>query len=143
MLLSDLIAFIKKTQEEKSKKAFPWADAELGQYLSWAFSNDYMFVDSDENGIVGLLIAYPLPYGSDGSINTLLPSDIGVSKNNEHLKELVIMDGIFKTKTARKHITNKFMQRFPNWKNQKKWATRKLKPTVLTNRYIELTLTLN
>lgn len=143
MLLSDLISFIKTTQKEKSKKAFPWADAELGQYLSWAFSNDYMFIDSDENGLAGLLIAYPLPYGSDGSIQTLLPSDLGVSKEMEHLKELVIMDGIFKSSKARKNITSKFMQRFPNWKMQKKWATRKLKPTVLSNRYIELTLNLN
>lgn len=143
MLLTDLIQFIKTTHSETKKQAFPWTDEGLSQYLAWAFSRDYLFVDSDENGLTGCLVAYPLPISSDGSIQSLLPSNVDVAKENEHIKEIVIMDGIFKAPKARKTITHKFMKRFPNWKNQKKWATRKLKPTVLNNRYIQLTGELN
>ena len=143
MLLTDLIQFIKTTHSETKKQAFPWTDEGLSQYLSWAFSRDYLFVDSDENGLTGCLVAYVLPMSSDGSIQSLLPSDIDVAKENEHLKEIVIMDGIFKTTKSRKIITNKFMKRFPNWENQKKWATRKVVPKVLNNRYIQLTGELN
>ncbi|CAK0767235.1 hypothetical protein CCP3SC1AL1_400014 [Gammaproteobacteria bacterium] len=143
MLLTDLIQFIKTTHIETKKRVFPWNDEGLTQYLAWAFSKDYLFVESDENGLTGCLVAYPLPISSDGTIQSLLPSDNDVSKQFEADNELVIMDGIFKTSKARKTITQKFMKRFPNWKNQKKWATRKVKPTVLSNRYIELTGALN
>ena len=140
MLLSDLIAFIKKTQEDKSEKAFPWADESLGQYLSWAFSNNYLFLESDNNGISGLTIAYPLPFGSDNTIKSVLPSHISISKENEHLKEIAVMDTIFKTETARIAITKKFMERFPNWENQKKVATRKSIVVTLPNKYFKLLL---
>jgi len=143
MLLTDLIQFIKTTHSETKKQAFPWTDEGLTQYLSWAFSRDYLFVDSDENGLTGCLVAYVLPMSSNGSIQSLLPSDIDVAKENEHLKEIVFMDGIFKTTKSRKTIINKFMKRFPNWENQKKWATRKVVPKVLNNRYIQLTGELN
>lgn len=139
MFLSDLIEFIKTTHTDTKKQAFPWTDEGLTQYLSWAFSKNYLFIDSDENGITGALVCYVLPSGSDGSIQSLLPSDIEVHKQNEHLKEIVIMDGIFKTSKSRKTITNKFMKRFPNWEKQKKWAVRKGVSKTLDNRYIHLT----
>jgi hypothetical protein len=149
MLLTDLIQFIKTTHSETKKQAFPWTDEGLAQYLSWAFSRDYLFIDSDENGLTGCGVAYPLQNPSDGSIQSLLPSDNEVIKIWESDKELVIMDGIFKTPKSRKIITHKFMKRFPNWKNQKKWAVRLarntniLSTTVLKNRYIQLTGELN
>jgi hypothetical protein len=143
MLLSDIISLIKTTHTETKNKAFPWTDEGLTQYLAWAFSKDYLFIDSDESGLTGVLVCYVLPIESNGSIQSLLPSDIKVSKADEDVKEIVIMDGIFKTSIARKTITNKFMKRFPNWKAQKKWAMRKTIPTVLNNRYIELTGTIN
>lgn len=139
MFLSDLITFIKKTQEEKSKKAFPWADAELGQYLSWAFSKNCLFVESDEKGINGLLVAYPVNWVFTNDLKSLLPNDAEYTPEQEKEKHICIMDGIFKTKEARKNITVKFTKRFPNWKNQAKWAVRKGNVTELNNRYIQLT----
>lgn len=138
MLLTDLIQFIKTTHSETKKQAFPWTDEGLTQYLSWAFSRDYLFVDSDENGLTGCLVAYVLPNPNNGSIGSMLPQEEDVLKKDEHLKEIVIMDAISKTPKSRKTITNKFMKRFPNWKNQKKIALRKMKPVILPNRYIEL-----
>lgn len=140
MLLSDLITFIKKTQEVKSKKAFPWADDALGQYLTWAFSKNYLFLEADNDGISGLTVAYPLPFGSDKTVASVLPSDIGVSLENEHLKEIAVMDTIFRTETARVAITKKFMERFPNWENQKKVASRKNNIVTLPNKYFKLLL---
>jgi hypothetical protein len=143
MLLSDIISLIKTTHTETKKQAFPWTDEGLAQYLAWSFSKDYLFIDSDESGLTGVLVCYVLPNESNGSIQSLLPSDIKVIKADEDVKDIVIMDCIFKTSIARKTITNKFMKRFPNWKAQKKWAMRKTIPTVLNNRYIELTGTIN
>ena len=143
MLLTDLIQFIKTTHSETKKQAFPWTDEGLSQYLAWAFSRDYLFIDSDENGLTGCLVAYALPNPSDGSIQSLLPQDAEVPKDTEGSKELVIMDGIFKTTKARKNITHKFMKRFPNWENQKKWAVRKQSVKPVNNRYIQLTGELN
>jgi len=134
MLLTDLISFIKETH-----KKFPWADGAIGQYLSWAFSKDYLFVESDENGISGMMIAYPLPKAYDGTNESLLPSDIEFNKNSEKWSELCIMDAIFTTVESRKRIVGKFMQRYPNWESQTKWAVRKGKVKQLTNKYITLT----
>jgi hypothetical protein len=139
MFLSDLITFIKKTQEEKSKKAFPWADAELGQYLSWAFSKNCLFVESDEKGINGLLVAYPVNWVFTNDLKSLLPSDTEFTPEQEKEKHICIMDGIFSNKDVRKRITLQFTKRFPNWKNQAKWAVRKGNVTELNNRYIQLT----
>lgn len=139
MLLSDLISFIKTTQKEKSEKAFPWADAELGQYLSWAFSRNYLFVESGEKGINGVLIAYPVNWVFTNDIKSLLPSDAEYTPEQENEKHICIMDGIFNSKEVRKNITQKFMKRFPNWQNQTKWAVRKGNVTELNNRYIQLT----
>jgi len=140
MLLSDLIIFIKKTQEVKSKKAFPWADDALGQYLTWAFSKNYLFLEADKDGISGLSIVYPLPFESDKTVASILPSDTGINSENEHSKELAIMDTIFKTETARIAMTKKFMERFPNWENQKKVASRKSIVVTLPNKYFKLLL---
>jgi hypothetical protein len=139
MFLSDLISFIKDTQKEKSQKAFPWADTELGHYLSWAFSKNCLFVESDEKGINGLLIAYPINWVFTNDIKSLLPSNAEFTPEQENEKHLCIMDGIFNTKEARKNITIKFTKRFPNWQNQTKWAVRKGNVTELNNRYIQLT----
>ena len=139
MLLADIITFIKKTQEEKSAKAFPWADDELGQYVSWAFSKNCLFLESDEKGISGLLIAYPVNWVFTNDVKHLLPSDAEFTPEQEKEKHISIMDGIFKTTEARKNITLKFTKRFPNWKNQAKWAVRKGNVTELNNRYIQLT----
>jgi hypothetical protein len=139
MLLADIITFIKKTQEEKSTKAFPWADDELGQYVSWAFSKNCLFLESDEKGINGLLIAYPVNWVFTNDVKHLLPTDAEFTPEQEKEKHISIMDGIFKTTEARKNITLKFIKRFPNWKNQAKWAVRKGNVTELNNRYIQLT----
>jgi hypothetical protein len=134
MLLSDLIAFIKKTHKD-----FPWADDAIGQYLSWAFSKDCLFVESDENGLSGMMIAYPLADHADGSTKSLLPVDYESNPNWEKWTDICVMDAIYTTKESRLKIVDKFMKRFPNWEHQTKWAIRGKKTVKLTNRYIQLT----
>lgn len=134
MLLSDLISFIKKTHKD-----FPWADDALSQYLSWAFSKDCLFVESDENGFSGMMVAYPLANHSDGSTKSLLPADYEGNPNWEKWTDICVMDAIYTTKDSRLKIVDKFKKRFPNWEHQTKWAVRDKKPIKLTNRYIQLT----
>ena len=134
MLLSDLITFIKKTHKD-----FPWADDAIGQYLSWAFSKDCLFVESDVNGLSGMMIAYPLATHADGSTESLLPTDYESNPNWEKWTDICIMDAIYTTKETRLKIVDKFMKRFPNWEHQTKWTIRGKKTVKLTNRYIQLT----
>ena len=143
MLLTELIQFIKHTHRIKNKESFQWTDEGLVQYLSWAFSRDYLFIDSDENGLTGCLVVYPLPSPSDGSTKSLLPSDSIILRDDEISKELVLMDMICNTSKSRHNIMNKFMKRFPNWMHQKKWAGRRNTIKVLENRWVELTSKLN
>lgn len=143
MLLTEITEFIKKTQEEKGKQVFPWSNDGLSQYLAWAFSKDYLFLESNENGLTGILIVYPVDKVKDMKISKLLPTDKEFNSEQESKADLVIMDGIFKNKQSRKQITNKFMKRFSNWKSQNKMAIRNQKPVLLNNRYIELTGAIN
>jgi hypothetical protein len=136
MLLTELIAFIKKTHKD-----FPWADDAIGQYLSWAFSKDCLFVESDKNGLSGMMIAYPLTVPSDGSTKSLLPVDYESNPNWEKSTDICVMDAIYTTKESRLKIVDKFIKRFPNWEHQTKWAIRKKKTVKLNNRYIQLTKT--
>jgi hypothetical protein len=155
MLLSEIVNFIKEQQDFERKKfseetlrgrilkTFPWDANSMEQYITWAFSRDYLLTDWDENGITGLTVAYVLPFGAGNDISSILPYETDVPKEHEHQKSITIMDTIFKTPTARKNITQKFMKRFPNWKNQKKYGNRKGIPVVLSNKYIELVGGLN
>jgi len=139
MFLTDLIHFLKTTHLEAKKQEFPWSDESLAQYLTWAFSRDYLFIDSDENGLTGVLTVYLLPKPYNGTTDSVLPSDVEILKDEEGTKDICFMDGVFKNAKARKTIINKFMKRFPNWENQKKLAVRKGSVKELDNRYIQLT----
>lgn len=140
MLLRDIVSFIRQMQKEKAKKAFLWADTSLEQYISWAFSRNYLFFESDENGLTGIGICYLLPTPCDGTVYSMLPSDAIIEKNEEASKEMCLMDIIFKTKSARTAILKRMMQRFPNWENQTKWACRKGKIIKIPNHYAKLSI---
>lgn len=143
MLLTKLVTFIRQTHEHKQGTAFPWADDSLGQYLSWAMSRDYLFVTQDNDEPTGISVVYPLADPYDGKFSQVLPYDKEVPKSEESTKDLVIMDSIFRNDEARKVITAQFMERYPNWKEQRKFATRKGVVSLLNNRYFELTKALN
>ena len=139
MLLTKLVTFIRQTHEHKEGTAFPWADDSLGHYLSWAMSKDYLFVAQDVGEPTGVSVVYPLPNAYDGKFTQVLPFDEDVPKAEEASKDLVIMDSIFKNDAARQTLTTQFMERYPNWKEQRKFATRKGVVSLLENRYFELT----
>jgi hypothetical protein len=143
MLLTKLVTFIRKTHEHKEGTAFPWSEDSLGQYIAWAFSKDYLFVAQDGGEPTGVSVVYPLPKPYDGKFGQVLPFDEEVPKSEEASKDLVIMDSIFSNEAARKALTGQFMERYPNWKEQRKFATRKGVVSLLENRYFELTKGLN
>lgn len=140
MLLSEIVSFIRQMQKEKSKKVFPWSDDVLEQYISWAFSKNYLFFESDKNGITGVSICYLLPKACDGSIASVMPSDEHISKNEEGSKDICLMDVIFKTPDARRTILKRIMKRFPNWESQRKWACRKKGLVLIPNHYAKLSI---
>lgn len=142
MILTEILQFIKSRQDkEKAKKnnaTFPWADDEIKNYIIWAFQNDYLIIDCEKGKISGVTIAYPLKRPSYNSLSMILPNSALENRDAETNAEIAIMDTIFTTPESRKSITNKFMQRFPNWKNQKKVANRKGKAITLKNNYFNI-----
>lgn len=148
-MLSEIIQFIKKQQElEKAssknpnQNTFPWADDVIEDYIVWAFSRNYLLANYENNELTGLTIAYPLKRKSFGSVSMILPNSANEDKSQESTSELALMDAIFKTPSARKNITEKFTQRFPNWENQTKVANRKGKAVTLKNNYFKLLKTI-
>lgn len=139
MLLTKLVTFIRQTHAHKEGTAFPWKDDALGQYLAWAFSKDYLFVAQQDGEPTGVSVVYPIPKPFDGDFSRMMPFDDEVPKSDEHTKDLVIMDSIFTNDAARISLTSQFMERYPNWKEQRKFATRKKVVSLLNNRYFELT----
>lgn len=139
MLLTQLVAFIRKTHEHKSGEAFPWKDEALQQYLAWAFSKDYLFLAMDVEKPTGVSVVYPIPKPFDGKLTDVLPFDTEVPKSEESSKDLIVMDSIFADEAARKALTTQFMERYPDWKVQRKFAVRKGVVSLLNNRYFELT----
>ena len=122
MPLTDLIQFI-KTNSVKSKRAcFQLDDEGLDMYVKWAFNRDYLILVSDENGISGVCIGYPLPKPWDGFIRNVLPYDQELPKEAEKTNDLFVLDWIATSSESRKKVVTKFCQRFPNWENQKKWG---------------------
>jgi hypothetical protein len=139
MLLTKLVTFIRKTHEHKEGVSFPWKEEALEQYLAWAFSRDYLFVAQQDGEPTGVSVIYPIPKPFDGDFLQMMPFDDEVPKSDEHTKDLVIMDSIFSNAAARIGVTSQFMERYPNWKEQRKFATRKKVVSLLNNRYFELT----
>ena len=136
MLLTDLIHFI-KTNSVKSKRAcFQLDDEGLDMYVKWAFNRNYLFLVSDENGISGLGIAYPLPKSYNGLIRSILPYDEELSLESEKTNDLCIMDWLALTSESRKKLMNKFFERFPNWENQTKLGIHYGKVKQLNNKYM-------
>jgi hypothetical protein len=143
MILCKLIEFIKELPEHKEGAVFPWKDEALGQYLAWAFSKDYLFLYLDGTEPEGVSVVYPVAKPYEGNIVGILPSDEDVPKAEEASKDLIVMDTIFKDEKARQTLTSQFMVRYPNWKEQRKFAVRKGVVSLLNNRYFELTKGLN
>jgi len=143
MLLTQLVKFIREAEEHKDGSAFPWKDEALNQYLAWAFSKDYLFLYLDGTEPKGISIVYPVVKPYESNLAELLPSDEEVPKAEEASKDLIIMDTIFKDDKARQTLTSQFMVRYPNWKEQRKFAVRKGVVSLLNNRYFELTKRLN
>jgi hypothetical protein len=143
MLLTELTKFIRDAEEHKDGSAFTWKDEALGQYLAWAFSKDYLFLYLDGTEPKGISVVYPVSKPYNGTPEELLPSDEDVPKTEEASKDLIIMDTIFRDDKARQTLTSQFMVRYPNWKEQRKFAVRKGVVSLLNNRYFELTKGLN
>jgi len=139
MLLAQLVAYIRRTHEHKSGEAFPWKDEALQQYLAWAFSKNYLFLAQNVTEPTGVSVVYPIPKAFDGKLTDVLPYDEEVPKSEESSKDLIVMDSIFSDEAARKSLTGQFMERYPNWKEQRKFAVRKGVVSLLNNRYFELT----
>jgi hypothetical protein len=143
MLLTELTKFIRDAEEHKDGSAFTWKDEALGQYLAWAFSKDYLFLYLEGKKPMGVSVVYPVSKPYNGTPEELLPSDEDVPKTEEASKDLIVMDTIFKDDKARQTLTSQFMVRYPNWKEQRKFAVRKGVVSLLNNRYFELTKGLN
>lgn len=136
MLLTDLIQFIKTNRNNSNRASFQLNDEGLDMCIKWAFNRDYLLLVSDENGISGFAIVYPLPKPCDWYIKSLIPYDDELAKDAELNNELCVLDWIALNSKARKELINKFMTKFPNWENQNKWGIQRGTIKNLTNKYM-------
>ena len=135
MLLSEIKSFVSEHRSKGRGEAFGFDDMTTEVYLKWAFTNDYLFLVSDNSEITGVGISYPANYNPE-DIESMFSFKDKVPKDKEHLHDLVIMDVISLNTEATKSLANKFKQRFPHWDNAKKWALRFGNPKQITNQYI-------
>ena len=138
MLLSELTSFINANRNKGRREAFGFEGLELKAYLLWAFSFDYLFVVSDESGITGAGVAYPLAKSYDKDEETLFSFSSPVEKSKESQHELCVMDWVAVDKTARKTLVTQFKTRYPFWESQKKWGLQFGEVKELSNKYINL-----
>lgn len=134
MFCSQIKQFILNNRSSGKRECFMWENEGLDAYINWAFSRNNLFYVSDENGPIGVGVAYALPKPYNGSIDSLLPYDDEIE--NEHQKDLVIMDWIAANSNARKILVKQFKQRFWNWENQDKYGVHYGKTKKLNNNYI-------
>jgi hypothetical protein len=136
MLRGELEVFVSKARQTAKRPCFNFINEDLTSYFSWAFSRDYLSLVSDESGITGISIAYPLPKKYDGNLVSLLPFDEILT--NEDDKDLCILDWYATKVDARISLVDKFMKRYPNWENQDKWGRQYGVTKQLSNKYIKL-----
>lgn len=134
MLKSSILEFVFLNRGSGKRDTFMFEDKELNGYIDWAFLNDYLFCVSDENGISGVGVAYPLPKPFDGSVESLLIFEEPLEV--EHDKELVIMDWVATGPVARRGLVKQFKRRFWNWERQKKWGIHYGKVKEFSNKWV-------
>jgi hypothetical protein len=137
MFLSELKSFVAQHRNKGRGEAFGFDDITTEVYLKWAFSHDYLLVDSNESGVTGVAIVYPIKYSYNDPESMFCFKEI-ISKDKEHLYELCIMDVVSLNRKSLKNLVSKFKTRYPYWHNVKKWALRFGNPKEINNKYIEL-----
>lgn len=140
MLKRQIQDFIIEGRESSKRPCFGFTGEHLSSYIDWAFSRDYLILSSDENGINGVAVAYPLPEAFDGEMVKLLPFDIEIKEESD--KDLCVLDWFATSTKARISLVHQFQKRYQNWENQNKFGMQNGVIKKLSNKYINL-LTLN
>lgn len=136
MLLSSLKAFVDLNKSKGRGEAFGFDAVTTEVYLKWAFSHDYLFVSMNGNQIDGIGIVYPIRYKN--TEDSMFSFSEKISKQDEHLHDLCVMDMISLNKESTKNLVNDFKTRYPHWSSCKKWALRFGNIKEITNKYINL-----
>lgn len=140
MLKNQIQEFIIEGKKSSKRPVFGFEGDNLRLYLSWAFSKDYLMLSSDENGISGILIAYPIHESYNGDIKQLHPKDIDI--NDETSKDICVLDMLANSPVARASLVSQFKKRFWNWEKQNKYAIQHGMVKAISNKFIKH-LTLN
>lgn len=130
-----LIAFIEDNRFKGRGESFGWTGDNLKVYLHWAARFNYLFVSIEDNKFTGVAIMYPLSNSYDGDDDKLFDF---MEKNESDTDDLCIMDFISTTEKSKKDLVSKLKSRYPNWKDQNKWALRFGEARKISNRYINL-----
>lgn len=138
MLLSEVRSFVVANRTNGRLQAFGFEGSMLDVYLTWAFSHDYLFLVSEESGVSAVGVAYPIPEKFNGHVKTLYTFANPVPKDKEHDCQLCIMDVAAKDRKSLRRLIDKFKNRYPTWKQSRKWALRDGNPIEITNKYLNL-----
>lgn len=108
----------------------------LRTYIKWADAFGFLLVDSDEFGINGLAIVYPVKKKFDKTQKWFYSFKDVPSKQEEGSCDICVMDFVAKDKTSRDNVINLFRSRFPNWESQRKYALIRGNPKEITTNFI-------
>ena len=136
MILTELISFIESNRFKGRGECFGFGDT-LEAYLVWSFKFNYLFVASDENGIIGIGVAYPIENKFCGDKEQMFSFRNPVKSEEESDKDICIMDFISTNENSGKQLFNKFKTRYPNWENQNIYACRFDAIKKITTKYIQ------
>jgi hypothetical protein len=136
MIKQQIQDFIIEGRESSKRPVFGFTGEHLGAYLDWAFSRNYLLLSSDENGINGVAVAYPLPEPYDGDLVKLLPYDTEIKEETD--KDLCVLDWFATTVEGRISLVSQFIRRFPNWESQNKYGMQHGRVKKLSEKYIKL-----
>ncbi|CAB4144019.1 hypothetical protein UFOVP460_13 [uncultured Caudovirales phage] len=136
MFLSKLKAFVEKHRSKGRGEAFGFDDITTETYLKWAFSQDYLLLQTKNSEITAIAIVYPVKDTS--SEDALCTFNYKIPRDKEHLYALCIMDMISLDTESTKNLVKDFKLRYPHWDRCKKWALRFGNLKEITNQYIDL-----
>jgi hypothetical protein len=135
---NDIYEFINQSGDFGDRRVFGFEGEYLEDYLMWSKFFDYLFVDSDENGITGLGIAFPIKNKFNKEEDWFFTFNAVPEKKEEENCDLCIMDLVAINKTSRNNIIESFKKRYPKWETQKKYALIRGEPKEVTNKHINL-----
>lgn len=132
----DVLRLVDRLGRQGERRVLNFDGDLLRTYVKWADAFDFLFLDSDEFGINGLGVAYPVKNRFDKTDKWFYSFRDVPSRQEEGLCDICVMDFVASDEASRDRVIDLFRGRFPNWESQRKYALIRGKPKEITTNFI-------